>query len=145
MAIAHTDTPHRGLGTAAAGAAMLLGIAHVVVTTALALVGRAEFTPAHLAWVVVPALICGVGLAPLGLILGRSSRPAAIWVALSGVTAVLTWGLSVIGLLPALGAGSPADLWGLFAGPGPYALPAAVLYTVLTLRAARTRRTVPRV
>lgn len=129
-------TPPVRLGYAAAVAGLVLGVAHLLVTGGFVLSGLQEPAPGFLVWVFGP-LVVTLGLAAAAVALvrpgaGRAPGRWLVWV--TGTAAVLTTLLSLLGFASlALG----ASLSSLFLGPGPYALPGAVLFTALTLRARR--------
>lgn len=127
----------RGPGRAAAAAAMVLGAAHLAITGGLLFTGAQEPTIGYLVWVFVPVLVALVfAAAASALASPRHARGRwPLWVA--GTAAVSTGALTVIGFAPlAMG----ADPITLFLGPGPYALPCAILFTALTLGTVRRRR-----
>ncbi len=126
------------LGRAAVVAILGLGVAHLLVTGGFVLSGQQEPTPGFLVWVFAPLLVA-LGPAAAAVSLMRPGAEGApkrgpVWAA--GTTAVLTTLLALVGLAPLAFGASPASL---FLGPGPYALPCAVLFTALTL-SARARR-----
>lgn len=128
------------LGYAAAVAGLVLGIAHLLVTGGFVVSGQQDPTPGFLVWVFGP-LVVMLGLAAAAVALvrpgaGRSPGRWLVWTA--GTAAVLTTLLSLFGFASLLFGASPASL---FLGPGPYALPGAVLFTALTLNARARRRT----
>lgn len=135
---APTATPW-WLGYAAAAASLVLAAAHGTVTTGTVIRGQEAATPLSLVWTIVPVLVCA-GFAAVAVALVRRPVPSRGLVALSGLWAVLAWFLAVAGLLPILVEPTPERFLSLFAGPGPYALPTALLYTALTWRSVRGRR-----
>jgi hypothetical protein len=114
------------LGYAAAGAALLLGAAHVVVVSLLA---RGEFDAGLVVWIAAPFLLV-LGFAAAALALARpGDRPRwAVWTA--GAATVVTALLVVLGA-PPLFSGDPL---GVFLGPTPYALVCVPLFAALTWR-----------
>lgn len=129
--------PPSWLGWATAGAGLVLGVAHLVVTGGPVFGGAEPVTPGSLVWVFVPVLVA-VAFAAVALMLISPRHARKRWpLWASGTAAVLTGVLALFGLTPlAFGAESSS----LFQGPGPYALPCAVLFGALTLSAARSRR-----
>lgn len=130
-----TTTP-RILGWSAAASALLLGGAHLVITGNAALTGASAPTPGALLWILLPALTALLP-AVAAVVLARSGGRRTRWpLWTSGITAVLSTALAVMGLTPlAFG----ADPLSLFLGPGPYALVCAVLFIALTLSSVRRR------
>lgn len=132
------------LGCAAAAAGLLLGVAHLLVTGWFAVSGQQEVSPGYLVWMIGPFVITlGLAAAALALVrpgAGRAPRRGLTWV--TGTAAVLCFLLSAVGFAPLFFGASPASL---FLGPGPYALPGAVLFGALTLsaRSARGRKPPP--
>ena len=129
--------PPRWQGWAAAAAALVLGAAHLVVTGGPVFTGAESATLGSPAWVFVPVLVA-VAFAAVALTLirpGQATKRWPLWA--SGAAAVLTGVLAVFGLTPLV---FGAQVSSVFQGPGPYALPCAVLFGVLTLSAARSRR-----
>ncbi|HJE57190.1 MAG TPA: hypothetical protein K8V84_01550 [Nocardiopsis listeri] len=127
----------RRWGRAAAAAAMVLGAAHLVITGGFLFTGAQEPTVGYLAWVFIPVLVALVfSAAASALASPRGARGRwPLWV--GGTAAVSTGALTIIGFAPlAMG----ADPISLFLGPGPYALPCAILFTALTLGTVRRRR-----
>ncbi|KOX19095.1 hypothetical protein [Nocardiopsis sp. NRRL B-16309] len=121
---------HTRLGDAAAGAALVLGIAHAVVVSVSA---RGEFGAGLVAWIAVPFLVM-LGFAAAALALARHGdrpdRPRwAVWTA--GAATVVTALLVPAGIAP-LFTGDPL---GVFLGPTPYALVCVPLFAALTWRA----------
>jgi hypothetical protein len=114
------------LGYAAAGAALLLGVAHVVVVSILA---EGDFGAGRVVWIAAPFLLV-LGFAAAALALARSGgRPRwAVWTA--GAATVVTALLAVLGAAP-LFSGDPL---GVFLGPTPYALVCVPLFAALTWR-----------
>ncbi|GAB2515877.1 hypothetical protein [Nocardiopsis aegyptia] len=121
-----TDTR---LGYAAAGAALLLGCAHVAVVSATA---QGPFGAGLAAWIAVPSLMA-LGFAAAAVALARhGDRPArprwAVWTA--GAAAVVTALLVPAGIAPLL----TGDPLGVFLGPAPYALVCVPPFAALTWR-----------
>ncbi|RKS07755.1 hypothetical protein DFP74_3439 [Nocardiopsis sp. Huas11] len=116
------------LGYAAAGAALFLGGAHLVVTTFLA---QGDFGAGMVAWIVVPFLLI-LGFAAAAAVLARAGdRPRwAVWTA--GTATVVTALLVLAGSAP-LFTGDPL---GIFLGPTPYALVCVPLFAALTWRSS---------
>ncbi|GAA1468360.1 hypothetical protein NE857_22685 [Nocardiopsis exhalans] len=126
------------LGYAAAAAGLLLGVAHLLVTGWFAISGQQEVSPGYLVWMIGP-LVVTLGLAAAALALvrpgaGRAPRRYLVWV--TGTVALLSFLLSAVGFAPLFFGADPASL---FLGPGPYALPGAVLFGALTLSARPAR------
>lgn len=128
-------TAPRPLGWAAAASALLVGGAHLAITGGAALAEPSGPALGDLVWVLLPpALTLLPTVAALRLVRPGRAR-WALWTC--GITAALAVVLAVMGLTPlAFG----ADPLSLFQGPGPYALLAAVLFTIVTRSAQRARR-----
>ncbi|WP_431869407.1 hypothetical protein [Nocardiopsis eucommiae] len=123
------------LGRAAAGALLVLGVAHLVVTGWLAADADRAIGPGYLVWMVGP-LVVTLGTAVAALALVRPGAPRWLgWV--TGTAAVLCFLLTLLGFSSLAFGASPVSL---FLGPGPYALPGTVFLTALTLRAWGARR-----
>ena len=118
-----TDTR---LGYTAAGAALLLGVAHVA---AVSVSAEGTFGAGLAVWIAVPFLLI-LGFAAAALALARpGGRPRwAVWTA--GAATVVTALLVPAGIAP-LFTGDPL---GVFLGPTPYALPCVPLFAALTWR-----------
>ncbi|MBQ1081343.1 hypothetical protein KBX21_09055 [Nocardiopsis sp. B62] len=128
-------TVPRGLGRAAAGAGLLLGVAHLVVTGWLADDADQAIGPGYLVWMVGPLVVTlGMAVAALALVRPGASRWLG-WV--TGTAAVLCALLTLLGFSSLAFGASPVSL---FLGPGPYALPGAVFFGALTLSARGARR-----
>lgn len=124
----------RGLGRAAAAAAMVLGVAHLTITGGFLFTGAQEPTIGYLAWVFVPVLVALL-FATAASALASSRRARGRWPLWVGGTAAVSTGvLTAIGFAPLAMGANPITL---FLGPGPYALPCAVLFTALVLRIVR--------
>lgn len=135
-----TGTPPGWLARSAAAAGLLLGAGHLGVTGGPVVTGLQDPSSGFLAWVFVPvaiALACAAAAVELGRS-GAGRRPGMLWAC--GAAAVLMLVLTVVGFAPLVFGASPASL---FLGPGPYALPGAVLFTALTVSALRTRGRTP--
>lgn len=123
------------LGRAAAGAGLLLGVAHLMVTGWLAADADQGIGPGYLVWMVGP-LVATLGTAVAALALVRPGAPRwPGWV--TGTAAVLLALLTLLGFASLAFGASAASL---FLGPGPYALPGTVLFTALTLSSRAARR-----
>ncbi|MEU3018555.1 MULTISPECIES: hypothetical protein [unclassified Nocardiopsis] len=123
------------LGRSAAGAGLLLGVAHLLVTGWMAASAGQAVGAGYLVWMLAPlAITAGTAVAALALV-----RPGArrwlTWV--TGTVAVLCALLTLFGFASLAFGASPASL---FLGPGPYALPGAVLFAALTVSSRRARR-----
>lgn len=129
-------TPPGRLAYSAAAAGVLLGAGHLGVTGGSVVLGQQAPTPSFLAWMFVPvATARGFAAAAVSLVRpGTRRRRWPLWVC--GTAAVLMVPLALAGLAPLAFGASPGSL---FLGPGPYALPGAVLFTVLTVTARRAR------
>ena len=130
--------PPRWQGWVAAMAGLVLGIAHLAVTGGPVFTGAERATPGSLVWIFVPVLVAvAISAVALTLIHPRyAGKRWPLWA--SGTVAVLTGLLAVFGLTPLAFGAEPSSV---FQGPGPYALLCAVLFTMLTLNATRSRRT----
>ncbi|MBR8744494.1 hypothetical protein DSY14_22705 [Nocardiopsis sp. MG754419] len=118
---------------------MLLGVAHLLVTGWFAVSGQQEFSVGFLVWMVGP-LVVTLGLAAAAIALvhpgaHQAPRRGPLWV--TGSAAVLCLLLGLFGFSSLFFGASAASL---FLGPGPYALPGAVLLGALTLSAWTRRR-----
>ena len=130
----------RPLGWSAAASALLVGGAHLTVTGGTLFADLAGPTPKDLAWVLLPAALALIPTLAAVVLVHPSGRGACWPLWTCGITAALTAVLAVMGLTPLF---FGASLLSLFRGPGPYALLAATLFTVLTLSVTRARRTAP--
>lgn len=130
-----SPTLPRPLGWAAAASALLVGGAHLAITGGAALAEPSGPALGDLVWVLLPPVLTLLPtVAALRLVRPERAR-WALWTC--GITAVLSAVLAVMGLTPLAFGSDPASV---FFGPGPYALLAAVLFTVLTVSAVRARR-----
>lgn len=122
---------NRRLGYAAAGAALLLGGAHLVVTSVLA---EGDFGAGQVAWILVPFLLI-LGFAAAAAVLARpGDRPRwAVWTA--GAATVVTALLVPAGIAPLF----TDDPLRVFLGPTPYAAVCVPLFAVLTWRSRSLR------
>lgn len=127
----------RWVGWAAAGSGVVLGAAHLAITGGSVLTGAQEPTLGHLVWVFVPVLVA-LAFSAAAPALADTRRDRGRWpLWVGGTAAVSTGALTLLGFASLASGADPATY---FLGPGPYALPCAVLFTTLTLshRTART-------